>query len=709
MTISLSGNPIVKHEARSQWRRGRAYWLLLLYAVLLAGLTVHFYRQHHAQMEAQFEAQARNALESRWDRNWSGVGRAYVMPNSDVVGAMAHTGRETFRALATLQAALWLLIAPALTATSIASEREAGLLEALQLTRLRAGQIVGGKLIACLWLVLLLILAALPPLSICFLMGGVAPEEFLRAAIVQLVAAISGASIGLFFSSRAPRPSWAMSQTFAVIALWSIAAYASFSSLVRWLFVAPMWDVMHELVAFTHPVSVLQMVLGISHPRTASGLSPNDAFGMFLVVQTLVCGLLLRSATRATARTLPAAMWIDRDRWTDRLRAHWQAERERGEEQRQRLAEARLSNEEIAADSNGDARFVDDAKMALLAEFPIERFVRFNNPVLRREVRHKFRWRKANVWVTIGRALVFLAAACVYVIGIFLAFDSSSHAGWWTVAMLIMLAQTPALAFMAATSFSREREAGTWESLNLSSLRPTEVLAGKLGAPMVTLVYYSVPFWPIMLLPFVRAVGGEWNALDGAYRNGPITVLTSLAVLAGSAFATTSWALLLSWLCRKTVTAVSCTIASLFAFHLGVPLVMPWLVDLWRASVAAGRQSVYGIDTSVGMNGSYQQAQDATAMFHPWQALGLLQSQAMQPYTYTANWANAYGNVYQPLSPMTLSWMNALLHFAFGLVMLKFLLFSMHRSMRERDGFRGQPEAGKAAPRVRTRAVTVSD
>lgn len=693
MTISLSGNPIIKHEARSQWRRGRAYWLLLIYAVLLAGLTVHSYRQ-------PVEDIVHNGV----------LGKLATYPsNGDVTESMAQNGRETFRALATLQAALWLLIAPALTATSIAGEREAGLLEALQLSRLRAAQIVGGKFIACLWLVLLMILAALPPLSICFLMGGVAPEDFLRASVVQLSAAISGASIGLFFSARSPRPSWAMSQTFGVIALWSIAAYTSFSTLARWMVINPFWDTVHEFIAVTHPVSVLQTVLGVSQPRFATPFatptfSANDAFAIFLVLQTLLCVLLLRAATRATAKPLPAAMWIDRDRWTDRLRARWQAERERREEQRQRAAAARLNNEmdESVAD---DARFVDDAKMALLAEFPIEKFVRFQNPVLRREVRHKFRWRKASLWVAIGRAIMLLMASCLYVFGLFLALDSSffsrnntPQAAWLALAQVLLMVQTPALAFMAATSFSREREAGTWESLNLSALRPTEVLWGKLAAPMVTLLYYSVPFWPIMLAPWLRGL----SSLTGMG-----IVLTSMLVLAASAFATTAMALLISWLCRKTVTAVSWTISAVFAFHFGLPSLMPWLVGLWHGMFGVSPAPTYLGSQYNAYYNTYAQSQSVLAALHPWQALqNLTIDMSYRSYAYPNPYRTTF---YEGFTPVSIGLSNALLQFAFSAVMLGLLLLAMRRSIRERDHFRGNAPKSTAARRATAQVVTVAD
>ena len=686
MTISLSGNPIVKHEARSQWRRGRAYWLLLVYSLLLTGLTVHFYGLHSSFPDEYEQALATNP---------------YASGQTNPTQALAQTGREIFQALSTLQAALWLLIAPALTATSIAGEREAGLLEALQLTRLRASQIVGGKFTACLWLVLLLILAALPPLSICFLLGGVAPTEFVRAAIVQLLAAISGASIGLYFSSRALRPSWAMSQTFTCIILWSGGAYFSWLALSSGGTRNAAWDAVLELILATHPVSALQILFDSMPMRMGTPLiSSSDAFIAIIGIHTILCAFLLRAATRATAKQLPAAMWVDRDRWTDRLRAKWQAERERREA-------ARLTG--------ANDRLADDAKMALLAEFPIERWTRFSNPVLRREVRHKFRWRKASLGVAMVRGVAFLVAACLYVMCLFLALDSSVGAGWWTIAMALLLVQTVALAFMAATSFSREREAGTWENLNLSSLRPTEVLWGKIAAPMVTLLYYSVPFWPIMLVPFARSIFGQWNAIAGSYTGGQaMEVVASLAVLASSAFATTAWALLMSWLCRKTVTAVSWTIVSLFAFHFGTPLLLPWMKTLWMVSREWMELQIYASDpSSVDYDVLSWESRSLMNVFSPWSAIEYLHQNITSRY-YNYGYGNyGYGNYGyssppQLIAPNVLVWANVAVSFLFGAAIVMILLRAMRRSIRVRDHYRGQSGQRRRVQHT-AQVVAVSD
>jgi len=343
--------------------------------------------------------------------------------------------------------------------------------------------------------------------------------------------------------------------------------------------------------------------------------------------------------------------------------------------------------------------------MALLAEFPIEKFVRFQNPVLRREVRHKFRWRKASLWVAGGRAIMLLMASCLYVSGLFLALDSSffsrnntPQAAWLALAHVLLMVQTPALAFMAATSFSREREAGTWESLNLSALRPTEVLWGKLAAPIVTLLYYSVPFWPIMLAPWLRGL----SSLTGMG-----IVLTSMIVLAASAFATTAMALLISWLCRKTVTAVSWTISAVFAFHFGLPMLMPWLirsVEGMLGGYSRYSQPVY-YDGSTPY--SYYLSQTALTVLHPWQAV---QNLTLDTISRSHAYAYAYRtNLHEGLSPIAIGWLNALFHLTLGAVMLGHLLLAMRRSIRERDHSRGNAPKSTAARRATAQVVTVAD
>lgn len=119
---------------------------------------------------------------------------------------MAARALEVFVVLSVMQTVLILMVAPALTAGTIAGERERQTLDLLLSTRLTALEIVAGKLVAGLAFTLLLILASLPLLGIVFLFGGVSIGLLLRTAAVQITTALMLGAAGVMFSSLVRRP-----------------------------------------------------------------------------------------------------------------------------------------------------------------------------------------------------------------------------------------------------------------------------------------------------------------------------------------------------------------------------------------------------------------------------------------------------------------------------------------------------------------------
>jgi ABC-type transport system involved in multi-copper enzyme maturation permease subunit len=118
-------NPVLVREVRSRWR-GRSFVLILAYLVLLIGVV-------------------------GW--NYSSYDMGLMSNTLSSTKRMAQAGHEMFLTISWMQTLFYLLLAPACTATSIASEREHGLLESLQLSPLQPWKIVWGKLIGrrCFW------------------------------------------------------------------------------------------------------------------------------------------------------------------------------------------------------------------------------------------------------------------------------------------------------------------------------------------------------------------------------------------------------------------------------------------------------------------------------------------------------------------------------------------------------------------------------
>ena len=185
-------NPVLTREVRARWRNWPAFLVVLSYAALLAGTVGWRY------------ATALNAGQ--------GI----------TVATAPHLGRELFITITVVQALGWMLLAPVLTATAIAGERERGTLGSLHLSCLTPQQICTGKLLSALSFIALMLLVPLPIMAVCFPLGGVSPAEFVTALALHTITAITCASIGLFCSASNRRSVTALGMSLIIIALWCV-------------------------------------------------------------------------------------------------------------------------------------------------------------------------------------------------------------------------------------------------------------------------------------------------------------------------------------------------------------------------------------------------------------------------------------------------------------------------------------------------------
>jgi ABC-type transport system involved in multi-copper enzyme maturation permease subunit len=121
-----------------------------------------------------------------------------------------------YTGIAVIQFILILFIAPALTAGSIAGERERQTLDLILCTKLAPRSIVIGKLLASMSHILILIIASLPMFSIVFLYGGISVIEIAQLFGFYIVTAIMAGSVGIFFSTYVKRTIAATVLTYAL-------------------------------------------------------------------------------------------------------------------------------------------------------------------------------------------------------------------------------------------------------------------------------------------------------------------------------------------------------------------------------------------------------------------------------------------------------------------------------------------------------------
>ncbi|HYT09562.1 MAG TPA: ABC transporter permease subunit [Mycobacteriales bacterium] len=144
---------VARLEFRLRIRAGRWRWMLGAWFAVLLGLTA--------------------------------LVRAAASQNT--IGNRGTRGAVMFGVVVLVVLALALLVSPALAAQSVNGDRERGTLATLQVTRLRAGEIAVGKLLAS-WGTALVFLAVTLPLALwCYLEGGLSS---VRIAGVYLVTAL---------------------------------------------------------------------------------------------------------------------------------------------------------------------------------------------------------------------------------------------------------------------------------------------------------------------------------------------------------------------------------------------------------------------------------------------------------------------------------------------------------------------------------------
>jgi ABC-type Na+ efflux pump permease subunit len=114
----------------------------------------------------------------------------------DTVGALARFGGAIFHILAPLQLVVTTFFAALLTASSVAQEKDRQTLDLLLVTRLSNAELVLGKLLASLIIVVVLVIAALPIFSLLCLFGGISFAQIGRVTLVSLGSVLVAGSIG---------------------------------------------------------------------------------------------------------------------------------------------------------------------------------------------------------------------------------------------------------------------------------------------------------------------------------------------------------------------------------------------------------------------------------------------------------------------------------------------------------------------------------
>ncbi len=189
----------------------------------------------------------------------------------------------------------------------------------------------------------------------------------------------------------------------------------------------------------------------------------------------------------------------------------------------------------------------------------------FNNPVLEKEIRARFRNRKAPAvrWL-VGGALLWLmyfvySQSLTYM---WTGGSSGARSIWQSCISIqgfLIWVICPAAAGNAITI---EKEQQSWQMLVFTKLTPYEILLGKLVVRLITILTIVIAFLPLSLL---AAMGG------GAATNEVLLAYGSFAIWI-SFLSTVS--LFFSWIMKRTSAAISLSYLVLFALSIGT-----WMIE----------------------------------------------------------------------------------------------------------------------------------
>lgn len=132
----------------------------------------------------------------------------------------AQIGRNLFIGIVLLQAVLALLLTPILAAGLLTREYERKAIDDLILTRLTGLEIAWGKLSAAVGYYAVVLLCALPVLSLTFIFGGVSPWEVACSQLLLLATAACMGAVGIHCAARYRQPAMTIIMTVIFVLGW---------------------------------------------------------------------------------------------------------------------------------------------------------------------------------------------------------------------------------------------------------------------------------------------------------------------------------------------------------------------------------------------------------------------------------------------------------------------------------------------------------
>ncbi len=138
---------------------------------------------------------------------------------------LAHYGQRFYLAITSIELAVVLLVAPAMTAGAICLDKARGTLDHMLATDLSNAEIILGKLSVRLAPVLGLIICVLPIMALAGLLGGIDPKAVIGSFLAAIGCAVLGSSLALTLSVWGRKTRDVLTLTYLMIIMWVFCRY----------------------------------------------------------------------------------------------------------------------------------------------------------------------------------------------------------------------------------------------------------------------------------------------------------------------------------------------------------------------------------------------------------------------------------------------------------------------------------------------------
>jgi len=471
------------------------------------------------------------------------------------LASLSAVGEGLFRAWASWS--LWgvVILTPMLVSGVIAAEKDGRTFEILLTTLLTNREILVGKAVSRLLLLLILLASSVPILAVASLYGGFDVAQVAIAAAVISTTALFVVVVSLYYSSITFKPYIALMRTYFFLAIiwWLLPALST--SLYPWTIQAP-WQSLQQMVGGADPYrdyrNIPGQYIGVPLPR---GARAGVFLGAIDFTHNVVGSTTLHIAVAAflfwrTNRLLRRRLLPGKPPWIFTI-AVWLY--------RALITGARRSVEKRKSSFGWSGLWSAEEASERFWRRGLERAINRNPLLFRNRVANAFDPERfvatIQLLVGFGGLASFLVLAWKERAGSSIDQQFERLGIWGLVAATILLLVCSAI--LAASAFARERQYGSWEVLLLTDLPPrmhlTAALVGVLGTLRMLLI---VVFALIVVVGYVFS-----GVVPTVVWTLSVTVLWLLSVL---------FALWTSLFHRRIAGALSATLIGL-----GVLLVAP--------------------------------------------------------------------------------------------------------------------------------------